>query len=365
MELGATTVRNMQGAGAQASVNSVRTHDVDEQAALLAGWGQSYSQMSAGEFSGAISEVRLPGIHLFLEETGNALYQLGKLPHGLGAYGVPIRLDGRATFCGSLCQGSHLHVFSGDDRFEFYSPRGLVMAGFVLPNERVMQAFSSSERELVSQTLSDPHLRKTTAAHVDGLRHLIAGVFDVLRGSPQLIDNAAVVEALGSAIVSNLAQAILDDRGADDVRMSDQRRWQLVRAMRDMAYASPDRPLTVADICSEAGVSRRALQYAVQESLGLSPVEFLRIVRLNGARRAMKSVNSVTEAATLWGFWHFGRFAHDYRSLFGELPSETFQRWAHFKKEQKAPLVRRPCLCSAAQLDLVPAAPEDLPRGPA
>jgi AraC family ethanolamine operon transcriptional activator len=43
-------------------------------------------------------------------------------------------------------------------------------------------------------------------------------------------------------------------------------------------------------------------------------------------RSALRDAASVTEAATCFGFWHFGNFAHDYRALFGELPSETFRR---------------------------------------
>ena len=34
----------------------------------------------------------------------------------------------------------------------------------------------------------------------------------------------------------------------------------------------------------------------------------------------------VNDVASLWGFWHMGQFAADYRKLFNELPSETLKK---------------------------------------
>ena len=35
------------------------------------------------------------------------------------------------------------------------------------------------------------------------------------------------------------------------------------------------------------------------------------------------SDTKILNIANDWGFWHMGQFAADYKSLFGELPSET------------------------------------------
>ncbi len=35
---------------------------------------------------------------------------------------------------------------------------------------------------------------------------------------------------------------------------------------------------------------------------------------------------TVSDAGLHWGFWELGRFAGQYRRLFGELPSETLSR---------------------------------------
>ena len=77
---------------------------------------------------------------------------------------------------------------------------------------------------------------------------------------------------------------------------------------------------------------RRTLQNATQEVLGVSPQNYLKAVRLNGFRRALKCRNpareSIGDVAARWGFWHLSQLAQDYRRLFGELPSQTLVRAA-------------------------------------
>jgi AraC family ethanolamine operon transcriptional activator len=58
-------------------------------------------------------------------------------------------------------------------------------------------------------------------------------------------------------------------------------------------------------------------------------VSFLRAMRLNGVRRALRKADgvheSVADVAARWGFWHLSHFAADYKAMFGELPSETLR----------------------------------------
>src|SRR6478609_3239854 len=68
--------------------------DVDEQAAALTGWNQSYLQLSGGGFHGAIQRVDLGPARLFMEGLGSAVYQTGYLQSGVLALGVPLRCDG-------------------------------------------------------------------------------------------------------------------------------------------------------------------------------------------------------------------------------------------------------------------------------
>ncbi len=62
----------------------------------------------------------------------------------------------------------------------------------------------------------------------------------------------------------------------------------------------------------------------------MPPGRFLKLLRLNRVRRDLIrescAERSVTSLAITHGFTELGRFAGEYRALFGELPSETLQR---------------------------------------
>jgi AraC-like DNA-binding protein len=91
-------------------------------------------------------------------------------------------------------------------------------------------------------------------------------------------------------------------------------------------------------------VGERSLRNAFKRTHNLLPCRHLRILRLNWARRALleaeNGLATVTEIATSFGFVELGRFAVEYRSLFGESPSATLRR-AKPAKETRAD-ARRP-----------------------
>ncbi|MEX2124912.1 MAG: AraC family transcriptional regulator [Woeseia sp.] len=86
----------------------------------------------------------------------------------------------------------------------------------------------------------------------------------------------------------------------------------------------------VEDIIGAAGVSMRTLYRGFEQHRGVTPMRWLRIQRLQLARRDLANVgesgDSVTDIINRYCAPNAGRFARDYRTLFGELPSETLRR---------------------------------------
>ncbi len=87
---------------------------------------------------------------------------------------------------------------------------------------------------------------------------------------------------------------------------------------------------SIETICDSIGCSRRALQYAFQAVLGISPLTYFRALRLMAVRRAIVSGRrgdgNVHDIASRYGFSHLPRFARYYAQMFGELPSQSLPR---------------------------------------
>ena len=94
--------------------------------------------------------------------------------------------------------------------------------------------------------------------------------------------------------------------------------------------ANPNKPLYLREICSAIRTPERTLRVACAEYLGVGPIRFLALRRMHLVRRALlqaiPSRTTVTEIANRHGFREMGRFAVNYRNLFGETPSTTLQR---------------------------------------
>jgi AraC family ethanolamine operon transcriptional activator len=106
-------------------------------------------------------------------------------------------------------------------------------------------------------------------------------------------------------------------------------RRQIIGMSMDFVDQHDGEHLSVEQLAVAAGVSERTLRDAFQQYFGAAPVQYLNRRTLHQVRAALKAADpsqaTVTEIATQFGVWQFGRFARDYRFLFHELPSETLR----------------------------------------
>ncbi len=89
-------------------------------------------------------------------------------------------------------------------------------------------------------------------------------------------------------------------------------------------------PLSLADIAAHAGVSARSLQNGFQNFRNMTPMGFLRSLKLKHAYEILllsdPGTVTVTEIALRCGVSHIGEFATAYKRTFGETPRQTLRR---------------------------------------
>ena len=107
-------------------------------------------------------------------------------------------------------------------------------------------------------------------------------------------------------------------------------RADLVKQAQLYMESHLDKPLTLASLCQALHTSQRPLHYGFQEVFGVSPMAYLKLLRLTAVRHQLSQADpgqiTVTEIASHFGFWSSGHFSRDYKNLFGELPSVTLTK---------------------------------------
>ncbi|NDY91239.1 helix-turn-helix domain-containing protein [Ideonella livida] len=322
----------------QAHCRRLQAQDVDEHAQAIGSWDLRYDQLGAGRFQAGFFELRLPGLQVFAEHTRQAVRQRGSL--GQGRLGAAFMRRGQGE---GSCNGQafgHGEVLAWHDaELDLRTPDGCQLAGVVLEPDL-----------LPSQGLALPRLSQPLSGQAAAVRRLHRLVLDSLVLARRLSHRADVPGgAVGRA--AQWADALAVAQWRDDLvdacvaavhraptvgdPLRAQRRAALVEraCARMLAQVEQQESISQVALCQALGTSVRNLAYAFQTVLGLSPLAWLRVVRLGEARRTLRRMAAGQEApqsiyavATRHGFWHLGRFAVEYRQQFGERPSDTLGR---------------------------------------
>jgi AraC-like DNA-binding protein len=161
------------------------------------------------------------------------------------------------------------------------------------------------------------------------LQRLHAAAALVATGAPEMFQNPQAARGIEQILLQALVSC-LESNNANGPTPTEVRHQKIMERFHAIIKANATSPLYVLEMAQGAGASLRSLTVCCQEHLGMGPKKYLLLRRMNLARQALSEADgdelTVTDVATLYGFWQFGRFAGEYKSLFGELPSETLHR---------------------------------------
>lgn len=331
-----TRYHSMSSSHSQEVAFCVRqSKDVDEHAAHISAWEQEYDQISGGGFQGRVSELWLPAerMQLFHEYTLPATSQYCASWPGSVWMGFADRRSYQPWhFCGQEQAGSSgaaqvLMCASASAGFALCTPPHFGIYGVVIDLQwlRTHMAWLGLGR---SGFLLDhaPKIALLPPERHAALCRMMEQLLALGRGMPS---QGAWRTAAIQALLPQLLFLLCGSGPLQTAPQAAQRRLGLVMAARDMASHAHYQTLGVEELCQQLHVTRRTLQNHFQSTLGQSPANFLKAVRLNACRRALRDAQgrqTVQDIAARWGFYHMGHFSQDYKRLFGTSPSQTLQQ---------------------------------------
>lgn len=289
-------------------------NDFDKQAAQHWGSIQMNQQVGRGPYSSAVLAGNGDEAAFYIDRTNRQLVRQGVWPGDIITAAVLLPSSGPMIMNGSPLTIGDVMLAGPACEYETSNSAGLQQAAFSV---------------ILESEIAVP-LRRLAGQQAGRIRRIadpeLAGRFRALAANVlQSWDKDAQSVSISASALQELMFEMLTSPSA--AGGSSHASIQVYRRARDAMLGALGEKLSISELASRVGTSRRTLEEAFDRCVSVGPARFHKILKLNNARRLLESGQySVRRAATSSGLHHLGRFPSEYRDLFGELPSQTAQR---------------------------------------
>jgi len=309
-------------------VTTVQSRDIDDLTATTVGWNRECTQLRAGRFFGKSAVAHTSHMQMGRVSWNTAIQARGQAPRGTRAIAVPIGVNPAPSFCGASVGEEEIVTEQEGTEVDL---RGAKTCEFLMVSigVNVLQRQATALwGEPFESRVVDGRMNLGSVAARAGLAHSWSSVFARVQRDPAVLSNPYVARMVEQQVLS----ALLGIAGTPAGRSLPPRRQVLARRAEEFMRGRIDSPITLPDVCDWVGANERSLHMGFLERFGMSPMAYLKVLRLNRVRRQLRDAapgTSVTDVAMHAGFLHLGRFAKDYGRFFGERPSATLRHPTH------------------------------------
>jgi AraC-like DNA-binding protein len=302
--------------------------DPDEYAAVFPATSADLTITGRGQFIANVTRIDLHRLWMLRFSDS-----LPRVKHSANITGRTIISFRTQHGPGLFCNGQEMHPGNikqlGPGQSANQQSAGLASVGVMSLPVEDMASVGRAIAGIDLEPPRDPLIVTPPAPAMAKLQRLHATAAYLAENAPEIIGHHEASRGLEQALIEAMVACLTTADVAED-RAAQRRHEAIMRRFRTAVAENPDQPLYIPELCKAIGVSDRTLRVCCQEHLGMSPKQYLLLRRMHLARRTLRNsaptATTVTEIAAQHGFWQFGRFAGEYRSLFGELPSTTLGR---------------------------------------
>ncbi|MEN8206986.1 MAG: helix-turn-helix domain-containing protein [Pseudomonadota bacterium] len=302
----------------------------EELAEMVVAWDLDFRQLSKN-YSTTTADQILAGNILYSHlSSGCFATHAGETPEGMCTISLPDAGCPEFRFNDERIDRPVLIVSLPEQEFELVQRPGYGISNFSIPyaifDEYCENNFGCPAEKMLKSRERVIFIDPDMAAN---LRSLQRNLSALARLPSDLPHPHNPIQSFESQLLENFFDPLHQEKAISKEPKAASKTRILKRAMEFMRDHEHE-PFSVRDLSAVVTTSERTLQRLFNREFGISPKKYLFGHRMYGAHRQLwqssPSETRIIDAANAWGFWHMGQFAKDYRSFFGELPSETLNR---------------------------------------
>jgi AraC family ethanolamine operon transcriptional activator len=290
-----------------------------------------HMQLGPGRLRASIERLRFNTVAMRIANFSAAVRATVESPKDMVTLGFVLRAEEPFLIAGRRFQVHMMSVFGAGDVTEVRYPAGSRSVTLAMPSAVYAQELAAASlRDPLISADTNPEVR-VTGPDIARLRDIVTAMEALAARDPGLwLDDQWTVNAERALLDAFLRP--LGDPASVDVGSSGRSRAArtIVHEVEARLDADPTSVPSMPALCATLRISRRTLERAFHDLLGVSPANHLRMRSLNAVREALLHCRPepgiVTRIAIDNGFWHLGRFSLSYRALFGERPIDTLRR---------------------------------------
>jgi len=298
-----------------------------EEAFHQIGVDQPTRQLKRGDFRARLAMSSTKYADLFADRYSTAISLQLKLPPEVVGFLIPRSASGHFVANGEDVGNDMLLVFAGGCEADISGPPLIGSEAIAIPESRFIELTEAlcptADRPEVTaifdgdpvqlhalrKALGDLVTRPESDVHVEDVANVVAEAIAWMGDSCSQWEPHYLTVNAARTRVAKLVQAYIEEHYAEAVHIE--------------------------DLCRVTTVGARTVQRSFREYFDLTVSNYVKIVRLDSARRQLASAHkeetSVTRIAMDNGCSHLGRFSIEFRERFGQSPKQTLATSANQK----------------------------------
>lgn len=300
--------------------------DIDQIKEILSSWDIEFSQLEKGKLNSNLVTLSNNHFNAFNVTFNKAVLQNGSSPRNMITFAIPHNNSTNFFWRGKCIKENNICVFPIDGDIDTESKSGFDVYGLLFEIETVERACEKLNFPNLFDTIRQTDVFEISNLSLAHLRSLMNNIFSQSENRMNILSSSKYINDMENHILYKVLVAIESHMNPHNPSV-EKFRDEAFKKAKTFIIDNIDERLTIKNLVKEIGVTERTLERAFQERLNITPQSMIKSVKLNKVKKELTSVSFkksiISDVANQWGFWHMGKFAKDYRQLFGELPSET------------------------------------------